>query len=83
MNAEEYRKKNPLGGPAKMFDAIADRIRAGEEYHAVLRDYNLLMLDPNRNSQPCPSCGARIEIGYRDSALRPGPSESPEKEKVK
>jgi hypothetical protein len=29
---------NPLGGPAKVFDAIADRIRAGDEYYAVLHD---------------------------------------------
>ena len=36
-----YLKPNPLGGPAKVFDAIADRIRAGEDYHAVLDDYSL------------------------------------------
>jgi hypothetical protein len=28
--ATEYRAKNPLGGPAKMFEAAASRIRAGE-----------------------------------------------------
>lgn len=37
----EYAKRNPLGGPAKMFDAIASRIRAGEDYHEVLRDYGV------------------------------------------
>lgn len=35
----EYAKANPLGGPAKVFDAMADRIRAGEDYYDVLDDY--------------------------------------------
>jgi hypothetical protein len=37
--AERYAGHNPLGGPAKVFDAMADAIRAGDEYHAVLRQY--------------------------------------------
>jgi hypothetical protein len=36
-----YAKANPLGGPARMFDAIAERIRAGEDYYEVLADYDL------------------------------------------
>ena len=36
-----YAKANPLGGPASMFRAIAERIEAGEEYWAVLRDYGV------------------------------------------
>jgi len=36
-----YEAANPLGGPARMFEAIASRIRAGEDYHEVLRDYDL------------------------------------------
>ena len=39
--AKEYAERNPLGGPATVFDAIAERLRAGEEYHAVLADYGL------------------------------------------
>jgi len=39
--AAEYAAKNPLGGPARMFEAIASRIRAGEDYYEVLRDYDL------------------------------------------
>lgn len=35
----EYAKKNPLGGPARLFDVMADRIRAGENYDEVLKDY--------------------------------------------
>jgi hypothetical protein len=36
-----YAEANPLGGPARMFEAIAERIRAGEDYYAVLDDYGL------------------------------------------
>jgi len=36
---EEYRKSNPLGGPAKVFDAMADAIRAGDDYHDTLARY--------------------------------------------
>ena len=39
--AAAYAEKNPLGGPARMFDAIADRIRAGEPMTEVLEDFNL------------------------------------------
>jgi len=44
--AEKYAKDNPLGGPAKMFEAIASRIRAGEDYYAVLDDYDLQHKSP-------------------------------------
>ena len=37
--AQSYESANPLGGPAKVFDAMANAIRAGDEYHAVLRQY--------------------------------------------
>lgn len=36
---QAYEQANPLGGPAKVFDAMADAIRAGDSYHAVLRQY--------------------------------------------
>jgi len=36
---DEYARRNPLGGPAKVFEAMAARIRAGEEYYSVLDDY--------------------------------------------
>lgn len=39
--AHKYHKPNCLGGPAKMFDAIADRIRAGEKMKSVMADYGL------------------------------------------
>lgn len=39
--AKQYAADNPLGGPARMFDAIAERIRSGEEYYAVLKDYGV------------------------------------------
>jgi hypothetical protein len=40
--AEEYAKHNPLGGPATMFETIARRLRAGEEYHEVMHDYGIV-----------------------------------------
>ena len=36
---EEYAAANPLGGPARIFDAMAERVRAGEDFYAVLADY--------------------------------------------
>lgn len=36
-----YEAANPLGGPARMFEAIAERIRSGENYYAVLADYGV------------------------------------------
>ena len=36
---QAYKQANPLGGPAKVFDAMANAIRAGDDYHAVLRQY--------------------------------------------
>ena len=45
--AHKYHKPNCLGGPAKMFDAIADRIRAGEKMKAVMADYDLKFKRPN------------------------------------
>jgi len=40
--AKQYAEKNSLGGPAKVFDAMADAIRAGDDYHAVLRQYGFV-----------------------------------------
>lgn len=39
--ALEYAAQNPLGGPARMFEAIAERLRAGEPYAEVLADYGI------------------------------------------
>ena len=39
---QAYQQANPLGGPAKVFDAMADAIRAGDDYHAVLRQYGYI-----------------------------------------
>ena len=39
--AKQYAAANPLGGPARMFEAIAERIRSGEDYYAVLADYGV------------------------------------------
>ena len=39
LGVKEYREKNQLGGPAKVFDAMADAIRAGDDFNAVCADY--------------------------------------------
>lgn len=36
---EAYDSRNPLGGPAKVFYAMGDAIRAGDSYESVLRLY--------------------------------------------
>jgi hypothetical protein len=41
--AAEYAKRNPLGGPAVVFEAMASRIRAGEDYYDVLDDYGFMV----------------------------------------
>lgn len=45
LGVKEYREKNPLGGPAKVFDAMADAIRAGDDFNAVCADYGWCPLD--------------------------------------
>lgn len=46
---EEYDRANPLGGPASMFRAMAERIEAGEAYAAVLADYGVTVGAPPTN----------------------------------
>jgi hypothetical protein len=45
---EEYARANPLGGPAKMFDAIAARLRAGEPFDEVMHDYGIVFADDTK-----------------------------------
>ena len=44
--AERYADHNPLSGPAKVFDAMAAAIRAGDSYGSVLRQYGFLEAKP-------------------------------------
>lgn len=39
--AEDYHRPNPMGGPAKMFDVMADCIRAGDPVDLVIANYGL------------------------------------------
>ena len=55
--AHKYHKPNCLGGPAKMFDVIADRIRAGEKMKEVMADYELKFKRPNVAIQGPPAGG--------------------------
>lgn len=50
--AHKYHKPNCLGGPAKMFDAIADQIRAGESMKSCMADYGLKFKRHNAKSEP-------------------------------
>lgn len=49
--ATEYEKQNPLGGPAKVFDAMADAIRAGDSYESVLKLYGYAETKANHPEQ--------------------------------
>lgn len=58
---EEYAAQNPLGGPAKVFDAMADAIRSGDDYHATLRRYGFAEVKaPQPEQEP-------VAWLYRDS----------------
>lgn len=39
--AAKYMQANPLGGPAKVFDAIADQVRCGETLDASMRAFGV------------------------------------------
>ena len=43
--AKAYAAANPLGGPARVFEAMASRIRAGEDYYSVLDDFGFQPID--------------------------------------
>lgn len=36
--AKTYHEPDPLGGPAKVFDTIADRVRAGDDLAVTMAD---------------------------------------------
>lgn len=46
--AAAYHRPNPLGGPAVVFDACADAIRAGDPINSAMRDYGLAWRAPSR-----------------------------------
>ena len=50
--AHKYHKPNPMGGPAKMFDAIADRMRAGDSMKECMADYGLRFKRSNACGEP-------------------------------
>ncbi len=51
LGIKEYREKNPLGGPAKVFDAMADSIRAGDDFNKVIADYGWCPVDRAENAE--------------------------------
>lgn len=61
LGVKEYREKNPLGGPAKVFDAMADAIRAGDDLNAVCSDYGWCPVERAQAAE------ARAEKNARDA----------------
>ena len=45
--AKKYHEPNPLGGPAKVFDAIADCVRAGDDLAATMANMGVQWMRPN------------------------------------
>ncbi|MDV7394530.1 hypothetical protein RZS08_24320, partial [Arthrospira platensis SPKY1] len=62
---QAYEHDNPLGGPAKVFQAMADAIRAGDSYHAVLRQYGYVEQPAPAHCEAgpeyCPECKTEAE----------------------
>ena len=44
----QYRQANPLGGPAKVFDAMAAAVRAGDSFDSVLSMYGFSLSQPEQ-----------------------------------
>ena len=66
-----YQHKNPLGGPAKVFEAMADCIRAGDDYHAVLAEYGFQIAAPQPSTAEVSSApsGPGKGVGQGDAAV--------------
>jgi hypothetical protein len=50
--AAKYLRANPLGGPAKVFDACADTIRAGDSVEFAMANYGLAWAPNVRANRP-------------------------------
>lgn len=67
--SELYPKKNPLGGPAKVFDAMAAAIRAGDRYRDVLRQYGFTEQAEQRQEAVGFTSKAEFDT-YRDGVVK-------------
>ena len=66
----KYDQENPLGGPAKVFEAMALAIRAGDKYEEVLNQFGFA----EKNKQAEPELDfAELEQLARDVASLPDP----------
>ena len=45
--AKKYHEPNPLGGPARTFDAIADSVRAGDDLDVTMARYGVQWVRSN------------------------------------
>jgi len=57
-SAHKYHHRNCLGGPASMFDAMADRIRGGEPVASCMEDFGLAW----RATSPTDAMAANITL---------------------
>ena len=69
---QAYKSVNPLGGPAKVFDAMANAIRAGDAYHAVLRQYGFTELQPQQEPVAEVLRGWKLNHAQQESEGNPG-----------
>ena len=65
---EDYARRNPLGGVAAMFEAMALRIRAGEDFYEVLRDYSLQPLQEDQRASAAPAATGGVSAAPEHSA---------------
>lgn len=70
-HAHSYFEPNCLGGPAKIFDAAADRVRAGDDMDEVLADVNMVLNRSGYESEI-----ERLRTIFRLNILRLSPETS-------
>ena len=50
--AKTYQQNNPLGGPAKVFDAMAACVKAGDSFDSVLAAFGFAVVATDHSEQP-------------------------------
>lgn len=60
--ATDYERRNPLGGPAKLFDAVADMIRAGEPVDAAMAEFGLAWAEQTAEQAQAVAWRARLAV---------------------
>lgn len=73
-SAQTYAAENPLGGPAKVFDAMAAAIRAGDAWEDVLHQFGFaeVKADKPAASKPTLQCNGCAWKGQRGETVMCG-----------